>query len=158
LPATAGSILSNKGDFWSGMGKLLHLSKWSRLDIKNSVQELPHGMTQATEEAYEAMQQVMVYCVATPSRGLLLAPEGQWSSCEDEELTIKGMSNTTNASDYNTRHSVMGNAAFLNGAAIIVWSKMRQLSVTESELGGATETAQSQCVLLNPWDSQSRNQ
>jgi hypothetical protein len=102
-------------------------------------------MTQAAEEAYEAMQQVMAYCVATPSRGLLLAPEGQWSGCEDEELIIKGMSNTTNASDYDTRRSVMGRATFLNGAPIIVCSKMRQyvdLSVTESELGGATETAQ----------------
>jgi hypothetical protein len=97
------------------MGKLLHLSKWSRLDIKNAVQELLCGMTQATEESYEAMQRVMAYCVATPSRGLLLAPEGQWSSREDEELIIKGMSDTTYASDYDTRHSVMGRMTFLNG-------------------------------------------
>jgi hypothetical protein len=95
LPVTAGSILSYKGvgvkylspekqrDFWSGMGKLLHLSKWSRPDIKNSVRELSRGMTQATEEA---MQRVMAYCMATPSRGLLLAPEVQWSGREDEEL------------------------------------------------------------------------
>jgi hypothetical protein len=132
LPATAGSILSYKGegvkylspekhhDFCSGVGKLLHLSKWSRPDIKNSVRELLQGMTQATEEAYEAMQQVMAYCVATPSRGPVLAPEGQWSGHEDEELIIKGMSDTTNASDYDTRRSVMGHATFLNGAPIIV--------------------------------------
>jgi Reverse transcriptase (RNA-dependent DNA polymerase) len=157
LPATAGSILSYKGegvkhlspekqrDFQSGMGKLLHLSKWSRPDIKNSVQELSHGMTQATEEVYEAMQQVMAYCVATPSRGLVLAPEGQWSGRKDEELIIMGMSDTTYASDYDTRRSVMGRVTFLNSAPIIVCSKMCQyvdLSVTESELGGATETAQ----------------
>jgi hypothetical protein len=49
LPAMAGSILSYKGegvkylspekqrDFHLGVGKLLHLSKWSRPDIKNSV-------------------------------------------------------------------------------------------------------------------------
>jgi Reverse transcriptase (RNA-dependent DNA polymerase) len=102
-------------DFQSGMGKLLHLSKWSRPDIKNAVWELSRGMTQATEESYEAMQRVMAYCVATPSRGLLLAPEGQWSGCEDEELIFKGMSNTTYASDYDTRRSVMGRATFLNG-------------------------------------------
>jgi hypothetical protein len=102
-------------------------------------------MTQATEEAYEAMQQVMAYCVATPSRGLVLAPEGQWSGREDEELIIKGMSNTTYASDYNTRCSVMGRATFLNSTPIIVRSKMCQyvdLSVTESELGSTTEMAQ----------------
>jgi Reverse transcriptase (RNA-dependent DNA polymerase) len=118
LPVTAGSILSYKGegvkylgpekqhDFWSGVGKLLHLSKWSRPDIKNSVQELSRGMTQATEEAYEAMQQVMAYCVASPSRGLVLAPEGQWSGREDEELIINEMSDTTYASDYDTRWGV----------------------------------------------------
>jgi hypothetical protein len=69
-----------------------------------------------------------------------MAPEGQWSG-QDEELIIKGMSDTTYASDYNTRRSVMGRVTFLNGAPIIVRSKMRQyvdLSVTESELGGAT--------------------
>jgi hypothetical protein len=133
LPATAGSILSYKGegvmylspekqrDFRSGVGKLLHLSKWSRSDIKNSVQELLRGMTQATE-VYEAMQWVMAYFVATPSHGLVLAPEGQWSGRKDkdEELKIKGMSDTTYASDYDTRHSVMGLATFLNGTPIIV--------------------------------------
>jgi hypothetical protein len=98
LPATAGSILSYKGegvkylspekqhDFWLGVGKLLHLSKWSRPEIKNTVCELSRGMTQATEEAYTVMQWVMSYCVVTPGCGLLLAPEGQWSGCKDEEL------------------------------------------------------------------------
>jgi hypothetical protein len=74
-----------------------------------------------------------------------LAPEGQWSGCEDEELVIKGMPDTTYGSDYDTRHSIMGWATFLNSAPIIVKSKMRQyvdLSVTESELGGVTEMAQ----------------
>jgi hypothetical protein len=77
-------------------------------------------MTQATEDAYEAMQQVMLYCMATPSRGLLLAPEGQWSGCKDEELIIKGMSDTTCTSDYNTRRSVMGHTTFLNSTPVIV--------------------------------------
>jgi hypothetical protein len=61
-------------------------------------------MTQATEEVYTAMQQVMPYCVATPNHGLLLAPEGQWNGHEDEELVIKG----TSANDYDTKHTVMG--------------------------------------------------
>jgi hypothetical protein len=132
-------------DFRSGVDKLLHLSKWSRPEIKNAVHELSGGMTQATEEVYTAMQQVMSYCVVTPNRGLLLAPERQWSGREDEELVIQGMSDMTYASDYDTRRSVKGQATFLNSAPIIVRSKMRQyvdLSVTESELGGATETAQ----------------
>jgi hypothetical protein len=63
--------------------------------VKNAVCELSRGMTQATEEAYTAMQQVMPYCVATPNRGLFLAPEGQWNGHKDEQLVIKGMSDTT---------------------------------------------------------------
>jgi Reverse transcriptase (RNA-dependent DNA polymerase) len=62
LPVMAGSMLSYKGegvkylspekqrDFWSGVGKLLHLSKWSRPEIKNAVRELSRGMNPATEE------------------------------------------------------------------------------------------------------------
>ena len=157
LPATAGSMLTYKTEgvkyldlekqrkFRSGVGKLLHLAKWSRPDIKNSVRELSRGMAQSTETAYKSMQRVMKYCVATPNRGLLLAPTGIWTGRADEELIIKGMSDTTYASDVDTRKSVMGRTTFLNDAPIIMRSKMKQyvdLSVTESELGGATETAQ----------------
>jgi hypothetical protein len=102
-------------------------------------------MTQATEESYKLMQRVMKHCVETPNRGLLLAPTGSWSGKADEELIIKGMSDTTYASDYDTRRSVMGRTTFLNDAPVIMKSNMRRiadLSVTESELGGATETAQ----------------
>jgi hypothetical protein len=86
LPAPAGTILScnNEGvtylsvekqqEFRSGVGKLLHLTKWSRPEIKNAVCKLCRGMTKATEEAYRSMQQVMTYCVDMPKRGLLLAP------------------------------------------------------------------------------------
>jgi hypothetical protein len=119
LSATAGSILSYKGegvtylspekqrDFWSGVGKLLHLSKWSRPDIKNSVQELSRGMTQATG------------CSRSwhPAWLLHVVVYFWWSGCEDDKLIIKGIHNV---SDYNTRRSVMGRATFLNGAPIIV--------------------------------------
>jgi hypothetical protein len=88
ISATAGSILSYKGeglkylspekqhDFWSGVGKLLHLSKWSRPKIKNAVRDLSRGMTQATEEVYTC--------------GLLLAPEGQWSVAKMKNWSLKG--------------------------------------------------------------------
>jgi hypothetical protein len=163
IPATAGKILSYKGEgakylsmakqreFRSGVGKLLHLAKWSRPEIKNSVRELSRGMTQATEEAYLAMQRVMAYCVDTPKRGLLLAPKGTWNGDNSDELVVKGMSDTTYASDYDTRRSVMGRMTFLNEAPVIIRSKMQQyvdLSVTESELGGATETAQDMLFVM----------
>jgi hypothetical protein len=72
-----------------------------------------------------------------------------WSGHEDEEL-IKGMLDTTYRTNCNTLHIVMGQATFLNEALIIVRSKIQQYvdsSVTESELGGATEMAQDSCLL-----------
>jgi hypothetical protein len=168
VPAKAGSMLSNTAsdtkylspekqrEFRSGDGKLLHLAKWSRPEIKNAVRELTRGMTQATDEAYKSMQRVMKHCVETPNRGLLLAPTGSWSGDPNDELIIKGMSNTTYASDHDTRRNVMGRTTFLNDAPVIVKSntgRIVDLSVTESEFGGATETAQDKGAkdLINNW-------
>jgi hypothetical protein len=75
-------------------------------------------MTKATEEAYVSMQQVMKYCVNTPKRGLLLL-QGNWSGGNDK-LLIKGMSDTTYASDYDMQRSVMGCVTFLNEAPVII--------------------------------------
>lgn len=168
IPATAGTILRYKNEdanfltaikqrkFRSGVGKLLHLAKWSRPEIKNSVRELTRGMAQGTEESYTSMERVMNYCVQTPNRGLVLAPTGTWTGKEDEELIIKGLSNTTYASDHDTRRSVMGRTTFVNDAPVIMKSNMRRytdLSVTESELGGATETAQDMMFVLRVLES-----
>jgi hypothetical protein len=113
-------------------------------------------MTQATEESYKFMQRVMKHCVETPKRGLLMAPTGTWTGKTSEELIIKGMSDTTYASDYDTRRSVMGRTTFLNDAPVIMKSNMRRytdLSVTESELGGATETAQDMLFVMRILES-----
>jgi hypothetical protein len=168
IPATAGTILtykhegaqylkpSKQKEFRSGVGKLLHLAKWSRPEIKNAVRELTRGMTQATEESFKSMQRVMKYCVDTPNRGLLLAPTGEWSGKDTDLLIVKGMSDTTYASDPDTRHSVMGRSTFVNDAPVIMKSNMRRytdLSVTESELGGATETAQDMLFVMRLLES-----
>jgi hypothetical protein len=113
-------------------------------------------MTKGTEESYKSMQHVMKHCVETPNRGLLLAPTGIWSGKADEELIIKGMSDTTYASDYDTRHSVMGRTTFLNDSPVIMKSNMQRitdLSMTESELGGATETVQDMLFVMRVLES-----
>jgi hypothetical protein len=127
LPSTGGSMLTYKQEgarflkrekqkkFRSGVGKLLHLAKWSRPEIKNAVKELSRGMTKATEEAFDSMLRVMKYCVDTPNKGLILAPRGTWSGLDDKELIIKGMSDTTYASDLDTRK-----VTFLNEAPVII--------------------------------------
>jgi hypothetical protein len=83
MPATAGS--KGKGVKFLNAENSTSFSQDWRLSML-----LSRGITQATEEAYSAMQQVMAYCVKTPNHGLLLAPQGQWSGHEDEKLKIKG--------------------------------------------------------------------
>jgi hypothetical protein len=116
--------------------------------------ELTQGITEANEDGFKSMQCVMKHCVETPICGLLLAPTGVWTG--SEELVIKGMSNTTYASDYDTWRSVMGRTTFLNDAPVIMKSNMQHitdLSVTESELGGTTETAEDMLFVMQILES-----
>jgi hypothetical protein len=53
--------------FRSGVGKLLHLMKWSRPEIMNSVRELSCHATRVGEPHIKAMHRVMKYCVGTPN-------------------------------------------------------------------------------------------
>jgi hypothetical protein len=62
-----------------------------------------------------------------------------------------GMSDATYASDLDTQQSVMGQTTFLNGAPVMMKSNMQRysdLSVTKSELGSATETAQDMMFVM----------
>jgi hypothetical protein len=50
----------------SGVGKLLHMMRWSRPEIYNAVQELSRFMTTGASDAHmKAMKRVMEYCVET---------------------------------------------------------------------------------------------
>jgi hypothetical protein len=81
-PAETGKVLV-KGDeesqlkaaeqtkYRCGVGKLLHMMRWSRPEIYNSVRELSRFMTSGTTTSHvKAMKRVMEYCVATENRGI----------------------------------------------------------------------------------------
>jgi hypothetical protein len=80
-PATPGSVLQ-KGEpqdclnpeeqstYRSGVGKLLHMMKWTRPDTLNAVRELSRFMTEATGAHMSEMYRAMKYCINTPNRGL----------------------------------------------------------------------------------------
>jgi hypothetical protein len=139
--------------FRSGMGKLLHLMKWSRPDVLNSVRELSRFMTGATAAHLSAMYRLMRFCLATRDRGLTLRPRCKWDGSKDFEFELEGESDSTYASDENAK-SVGGHGTFLCGAPISMKSKTQQtssLSVTESELISAVSCVQDllfeKCVL-----------
>ena len=155
-PAEPGSVLmkaraneavdtKTQSVYRSGVGKLIHMMKWSRPDVLNAVRDLTRHMSVATLCHLKAMKRVMVYLTATPERGLTLKPNVQWDGSKEFEFTITGFSDSDFAKDPTARKSVSGWSVFLNGAPISMRSKMQDcttLSVTEAELVAATACAQ----------------
>ena len=155
-PAVPGSILmpvvernqlskKEQTKYRSGVGKLLHMMRWSRPDILNAVRELSKFMSGASEAHMVAMKRVMKYCVATPYRGLELKPTRKWNGVDKDFLfRIRGLSDSEYAKD-PSRKSINGWAVFLEDAPVSIKSKMMPivaLSVTEAELFAAVQCAQ----------------
>jgi hypothetical protein len=130
--------------FRSGVGKLLHLMKWSRPDIQNSVRELSRFMSGATTAHVKAMYRAMNFCLATRHRGYTIKPNCKWDGDPNFKFVISGRSDADYAKD-ESRKSVSGYSTFLCGAAVSTKSKMQStttLSVTESELVSCVSCAQ----------------
>jgi hypothetical protein len=73
-----GSQLNAKDQtkYRSGVGKLLHMMRWSRPEIYNSVGELSRFMTSGTTNSHvKAMRRVMEYCVQTSKWGITGKPD-----------------------------------------------------------------------------------
>ena len=160
-PAEAGKTL-NKGEnkvqvtreqqkfYRKGVGKLLHMMRWTRPDVLNSVRELSMMMSCTMMEHIKAMKRVMKYLVTTAERGLLLKPKGIWNGTRAFEFTILGMSDSDYAKD-ESKKSVNGWSTFLCGAPVSYRSKLMPiiaLSVTEAELFSATCCAQDMLFVM----------
>ncbi len=63
----------------SGTGKLFHLTKWSRPDMKDALRELTRFIMRTLGAHKVALKRAMEYCVSTPERGWLLKPSGTWN-------------------------------------------------------------------------------
>jgi hypothetical protein len=157
IPAEAGSVLEKCAEnealtegeqtrYRSGVGKLLHMMRWSRPEIYNAVRELSRFMTIGASSIHmKAMERVMNYCLTTRNRGLLIEPTQEWDGSPEFEVLILGRSDSDYAKDPETRKSISGTSTFLCGAPIIQRSTMQKivaLSVTEAELIAATSNAQ----------------
>jgi hypothetical protein len=79
--AVPGSMLS-KGEpdtmpfqqfkYRSGVGKLIHLSKWSRPEILNIIRDLSHHMSDPNVKHLQALDRFMAHMVQIPNHGLIL--------------------------------------------------------------------------------------
>jgi hypothetical protein len=129
----------------SGVGKLMHLRRWSRPDMANAVRDLSRFNTNSSEEHLAAMHRAMCYAITTPTRGLTLAPNGEWDGDPTFEFEITGVADASYKPYHDTTSSVGGHAVFLQGATISEKSKVQQsttLSVTEAELNSGMECIQ----------------
>jgi hypothetical protein len=148
-PATAGEVLrkgnekdfvslENMSKYRSGTGKLLHLTKWSRPDMKNAVRELTRFMMRSLGAREVALKRAMEYCVSTPEQGWLLKPSGTWNGRDKGlKFNIHGYTDSDYAKDLETRRSVSGCATFLEDAPVTANGRMQDcvtLSDTEAEL------------------------
>ena len=114
----------------SGVGKLLHMMRWSRPDIWNAVRECSRRMTIANQIHYKAMIRIMKYCIDTPNRGWTLKPNKIWDGKDKEvEFEISGESDSNYATCVDTRRSVTGYIVKLEDAIVAVRSIMQKLSL-----------------------------
>ena len=91
------------------------------------------------------MLRCMKYCVETKLHGLILNPNALWKQNPKFEFEITGYSDSNFAKDRESRRSVSGWAAYLNGAPYVRKSKTQRfvtLSVTEAECVAATSCVQ----------------
>jgi hypothetical protein len=126
----------------SGVGKLMHLKRWSRPEMANALRDLSRYNTNSSEEHGEAMHRAMRYAVTTPERGVQLAPKGKWDGKPSYKFIVKGFADASYKPYHDTALSVSGSAVFLQDAPIVEKSKVQQstaLSVTEAELNSGIE-------------------
>lgn len=140
----------------SGVGKLMHLRRWSRPDMANAVRDLSRYNTNGSEDHINAMHRAMRYAMSTPNRGLTLAPSAVWDGDPAYEFKIHGAADASYKPYEDAGPSVSGFAVFLEGAPISEKSNVQQcttLSVTEAELVSGSQCAQDMLFAMRVLES-----
>ena len=118
---------------------MLHMMRWTPIEIMNAVRECSWFMTEARESHDRHLQRIMTYCIDIRDRGLMIAPKAVWDSTWGFILVISGMSDSKYVKE-ESRHSVNGWSSWLCGAIVTCrWKVMLiiTLSVLEAELYAA---------------------
>ena len=147
---------SRRTYYRSGVGKLMHLKRWSRPEMINAVRDLSRYNSNGSEEHITAMHRAMRYALATPERGLTLAPTSAWNGNPDHEFTIWGAADASYHPYNDTASSVGGHAVFLEDAPISEKSNVQAyttLSITEAELGSGTSCVQDMLFAMRVMES-----
>ena len=147
-PGTEGSKVDSKKHTYyrKGVGKLLHMTSWSRPEVQNSVRELARQGSAPSEAHIKSMHHAMAYCCSTRKRDWELKPRREWNGKDCTfEFEVHGLANSDYAKCPSTRRSVSGYSTFLDGAPVTVKSAMQKvvaLSVTKAETIAGVQCAQ----------------
>ena len=155
IPAAPGSVLRNDDNyldkdettnFRKGVGKLLHVTRWTRPDTCNSVRDLTRRLKGPSEIHNVAMLRVMRFLDLTKEKGWTLKPSRVWDGMDKSfEFMIRGRSDSDHASCPDSRKSVSGYMVYLEDTMVAVKSNMQKrvaLSSTEAELYAAVSCVQ----------------
>jgi hypothetical protein len=118
--------------------------------VMNAVRDCSRYMQAARRSHNKALNRIMMYCVGTPLRGLLLMPNEMWDGSAVFQFIINGLSDSEYAKD-DSRHSINGWSTWLFGCCVTHRSKMMPivaLSVTEAELYAAVLCAQDMLFIM----------
>ena len=155
-PGRCGSVLS-KGNpeyilpseeqthYRRGVGKLAHMSRWSRPESQNPVRECARMLSCPIREHVNAMKHIMKFIVSTPNVGWTLKPQQLWDGSKNFVWVIRGRSDSDYAKNKDDRKSVSGSVTYLNEAPVIIRSSTQRtvaLSVTEAETKSGVVTSQ----------------
>jgi hypothetical protein len=114
-------------------------------EMANVLRDLSRYNTNGSVEHLNAIHRAMKYNIATPNRGLTLAPDGMWNGDSRFEFNIVGAADASYKPYHDRALSVGGYAIFLQNAPIFEKSKIQQstaLSVTEAELCSGVDCVQ----------------
>ena len=97
------------GKVWVNKEKMMHMMRWSRLDIYNTTCYCARHMTVLEETHYNAMICIMYYFVTTSERGLVLKPYGNWDGIyTDYKFEVMVKTDSDYAKCLNTRRIMTG--------------------------------------------------
>jgi hypothetical protein len=113
-------------EYGSGVGKGMHMMRYSWSDTYNAVCNFARHMTLATQVHYDAMLRMMKYVDDTSDRGLGLNPTQQWNGSKEHNFVIGGRSDSDYAKDMQTQKSISVYRVFLEGAPVIFKSSMQK--------------------------------
>ena len=151
-PADPGTVLVKAEDkdkvgqirqtyYRSGVGKLLHMARWSRPDVQNAVRDVSRHGSAPVEAHVKAMHRILEFVERTKDRGWKLKPDRRLNGYDRTiKFKIKGNSNLDFANCPETRRGVSGWVVSLKAASVAVKSIMQKivvLSVTDAELVAA---------------------